>query len=440
MSYFTVEGGHSFCGEVTIMGNKNEALPCIAAALLSKKNVVLDNIPPIGDITSQCTIAQALGARCTWKAENQLHIETEQIITDTLPLELSTKIRGSILFASALLARTKRAIVPSPGGDTIGRRRTDTHFLALQALGAKLTIEKKFETDGAVTTLFCLQAPKGLIGADIFLDEASVTATENAIIAASAAQGISTIYNAACEPHVQGLCRMLEKMGVGISGIGSNSLRIEGISDFSPVQHRIGSDYIEAGSFIGLAAATGSELVLSNVQLEHMRMIAYQFKRIGIEIEPDHTQGQLLIASRQKLEIQNDIGGAIPKIEDAPWPAFPADLTSVLLTTATQCKGVCLIHEKMFESRLFFADWLIAMGARIVLCDPHRAVVVGPSQLHGTTVSSPDIRAGMALVIAALAAKGKTIIHNIEQIDRGYHKIDERLRAIGAHIHRTISE
>ncbi len=341
-----------------------------------------------------------------------------------LPAEESARLRGSVTLAGPLLARNGRVFLPRPGGDRIGRRRLDTHILALQALGARV----KTFPDG-----FELQCER-LRGADILLDEASVTGTENAVCAAALAEGETVIRNAASEPHVQGLCRMLNAMGAKIEGIGSNILRVQGVEKLRGAPHRIGPDYLEVGSFVALAAVTGGELFVEDADIENLRMIRLVFSRLGIEtrVEDDG----LLTPADQSLEIISDLGGAIPRIDDAPWPGFPADMTSVILVTATQCKGTVLIHEKMFESRLFFVDRLISMGARIVLCDPHRAVVMGPSPLTGAVVSSPDIRAGMAMLIAALCAQGESIIQNITQIDRGFTRIDERLRLLGAEIER----
>jgi UDP-N-acetylglucosamine 1-carboxyvinyltransferase len=313
----------------------------------------------------------------------------------------------------------------------------DTHFLVFTALGARLSIERKVSSDVTQQTNYILETPPGgLKGADIYLDEASVTATENALIAAAGAKGTTVIANAACEPHVQGLCKFLEKTGVVIEGIGSNILRVHGTANIRSADHEVGSDFIEAGSFVGLAAATKSELTISGVDPAHMRMILFQFERIGVVVHVDSAARTLQVSDRQTLKIKKDLGGAIPRIEDSPWPGFPTDLMSILLVVATQSEGICLIHEKMFESRLFFVDKLVYMGGQIVLCDPHRAVISGPAPLYGATLSSPDIRAGMALLIAACAAEGRSIINNIEQIDRGYQQIDQRLRALGASIER----
>lgn len=436
MSTFVVEGRKKLSGLITVSGNKNEALPLIAAALLCDSPVTLSNVPDIGDVRDMLTIASSLGASISSFENGCVTIDATTLSTSLLPLELSSKIRGSILFASALLVRTGKVILPQPGGDTIGRRRVDTHFNVFEALGAKLETKRELFGEAGECFTYTFHADGGLSGTEIYLDEASVTATENAIIVASGASGTTIIANAASEPHVQGLCRFLEKAGVSIEGIGSNILTIHGITSFKPVDHSIGCDYIEAGSIISLAAATNSNIQINNIDTCFMRMILFQFERIGIEVIVDHEKKTIQIPDNQKLEIRKDLGGSIPRIEDSPWPGFPADLTSIIIVSAIQSKGTCLIHEKMFESRLFFVDKLISMGAQIVLCDPHRVVVVGPSQLYGATISSPDIRAGMALLIAALAAEGKSTIHNIDQIDRGYENIDTRLRLLGADITR----
>ncbi|NLG19039.1 MAG: UDP-N-acetylglucosamine 1-carboxyvinyltransferase [Fibrobacter sp.] len=431
MSSFIVEGGTRLSGTIRVSGNKNEALPIIAASLLSSGPVSLTNVPEIGDVRNMLEIASVLGAGISPISSGKVTIEAPRIGSSELPLQLSSAIRASILFASSLLVRTGKAVITQPGGDMIGRRRMDTHFLVFKALGAELRVERKTQQ-----TNFILEAPKGLKGADIYLDEASVTGTENALIAAAGAKGITIIGNAASEPHVQGLCKFLEKLGVKIEGIGSNVLKVHGTANFGSADHEIGSDYIEAGSFIGLAAATRSPLNITGVDLSVMRMILFQFERIGVEVQTDAEKRSIFVPDKQPMKIRKDLGGAIPRVEDSPWPGFPTDLMSILLVTATQCEGTCLIHEKMFESRLFFVDKLIGMGAQIVLCDPHRAVIVGPSPLYGATISSPDIRAGMALLIAACAAEGKSTIYNIEQIDRGYHHMDLRLASLGASIER----
>jgi UDP-N-acetylglucosamine 1-carboxyvinyltransferase len=436
MSGFIVEGNVKLQGKISCSGNKNEALPLIAAALLCDKPVTFENVPDIGDVRTMLAIARHLGAAVSDVKNSRCTIDARKIATSALPLQLSRKIRGSLLFASSLLVRTGRAEIPQPGGDQIGRRRIDTHVLVFTALGAKLRIRRKGLGEELGEVTYILEAKNGLRGATIHLDEASVTATENAVIAAAGARGTTEIINAASEPHVQGVCRFLQKLGVSIEGIGSNVLRIQGASTFQAAVHGIGCDYIEAGSFIGLAAATRSSITISNVDTDIMKMILFQFGHIGVQVTVDQKNGMLHIPGKQRFAMKRDFSGAIPKIEDNPWPGFPADLMSIILVTATQSSGTCLIHEKMFESRLFFVDKLISMGAQIVLCDPHRAVIVGPSPLYGSVISSPDIRAGMAILIAALAARGKSHIHNIVQIDRGYYAIDRRLNALGARITR----
>ena len=426
MGSFVVEGGVPLSGEVTPAGNKNEALPVLAASLLASSKVTLYNVPRIGDIHSMIKILGSLGAHVDTQGDGGLVIDPTGVGAEEPDQPLCAKIRASFLLAGPLLARRGHLTLPRPGGDRIGRRRLDTHVLALEALGAEVQLAKSY----------LLTAPKGLKGAEIFLDEASVMATENALMAAAAAEGESVISNAACEPHVQGLCRMLNAMGAEISGVGSNVLHVKGARALRGCTHHVMSDHIEIGSFIGLAAVTGGEIAIRGVQAENLRMIRLAFKRIGVDTLLDGTT--LTVPARQKMEIQCDLGGAIPEIDDAPWPGFPADLTSILLVTATQCRGTVLIHEKMFESRLFFVDALVGMGAKIVLCDPHRAVVIGPASLYGQELSSPDIRAGMALLIAALKAKGRSVIHNIRQIDRGYESIDVRLRSLGARIERVL--
>jgi UDP-N-acetylglucosamine 1-carboxyvinyltransferase len=426
MASFIVEGGIPLSGEVTPAGNKNEALPVLAASLLASTPVKLRNIPHIGDINEMIQILQGMGAKVTSTPDGILEIDPSNV-GDSEPSQAACqRIRASFLLAGPLLARRGHLQLPRPGGDRIGRRRLDTHVLALRALGADVSISGSYH----------LSAPNGLRGAEIFLDEASVMATENAVMAAVTASGESIIYNAACEPHVQGLCRFLCGMGAEIGGIGSNILTIRGVKTLTGAEHRVMSDHIEIGSFIGLAAVTGGEIVIKDVDPDNLRMIRMAFRRLGVRLEIEGTT--LTVPANQKPDIQCDMGGAIPCIDDAPWPGFPADLTSIAVVTATQAKGTVIIHEKMFESRLFFVDALVSMGAKIVLCDPHRAVVIGPAALDGCELSSPDIRAGMALLIAALKAKGRSVIHNIHQIDRGYENIDTRLRALGARIDRVL--
>jgi len=423
MEKFIIEGGHPISGVVTPSGNKNAALPLLAACLLTDEPVTLHNLPAIGDVATMGTLLSEVGVSVKVLDSHTWQLQARDVRTSELHSQLFGQIRGSITLAGPMLARTGSVHLPRPGGDVIGRRRVDTHFLALSALGADV------ETDGD----FRLRG-KRLTGADILLDEASVTATENAIMAATLARGTTVIRNAACEPHVQDLCHMLCELGAQIEGIGSNTLTIHGVEHLSGGEYTIGPDYMEVGSYIALAAVTGGEMLIKNAAPEHMRMVGLVFERMGVRFE---TQGQdILVPAGQPLTITPDIGGAIPTIKDAPWPAFPADLMSIAIVLASQCQGTVLIHEKMFESRLYFVDLLISMGARIILCDPHRCVVQGPSTLRGDEVASPDIRAGMALLIAALCADGKSTIRNIRQIDRGYEQMEEKLRQLGARIER----
>jgi UDP-N-acetylglucosamine 1-carboxyvinyltransferase len=426
MGSFIVEGGIPLNGEVTPSGNKNEALPVLAASVLATSPLELSNVPRIGDIHTMIQILTGLGIEISSDRAETLHINASSLNDQEPDQSLCEKIRASFLLAGPLLSRRGHITLPRPGGDRIGRRRLDTHILALKQLGADVVISNSYH----------LTAPNGLKGAEIFLDEASVMATENALMAAAAATGESMIYNAACEPHVQGLCHMLNAMGARISGIGSNVLHIQSASSLTGCHHRIMSDHIEIGSFIGLAAVTGGEIAIRNVDAEHLRMIRLMFRRLGVETVLEGST--LTVPPNQKMEVRRDLDGAIPRIDDAPWPGFPADLTSIAVVTATQCNGTVLIHEKMFESRLFFTDALVSMGAQIVLCDPHRVVVSGPADLWGQELSSPDIRAGMALLIAALKAKGRSVIHNIRQIDRGYERIDLRLKKLGARVERVL--
>ncbi len=423
MNQYRIEGGHPLKGRIRASGNKNAALPCIAAALLSEEPVILRNIPEIEDVTVMLDICRALGATVQGLGPNSWKIDGGPIKAADIPADLSAKVRASILFAGPLLARFGKVTLPPPGGDVIGRRRLDTHFLALEELGARI------EIDGA----FQFVANK-LKGADIFLDEASVTATENAVMAASIAEGHTVIRNAASEPHVQDVCRLLNAMGALVTGIGSNILHIDGTSSLHGCDFTIGPDYMEIGSFIGLAAVTRGDMVIEDVSPDDLRMIKIGFGRLGIGWSLEGTD--LCVHPGQTMRVVPDIGGQIPKIDDAPWPGFPPDLTSIMTVVATQVEGTILVHEKMFESRMFWVDKLIGMGARIVLCDPHRAVVSGPARLRGDSLTSPDVRAGMALVLAALCAEGTSIIKNVYQIERGYERITERLQALGAQIDR----
>ena len=426
MPKFIVEGGHALKGSIRPAGNKNAALPIIAACLLTEEEVILENVPEIRDVKTLLELLSTLGAETEWIARNTVRVRAHDLSASELDPEAASRIRASILLAGPMLARVGRMVLPPPGGDVIGRRRVDTHFLALAKLGAVVNSERGFHLE---TT--------GLKGADIFLDEPSVTATENAVMAASLAKGHTRFRNAAAEPHVQDLCHMLNTLGAKISGIGTGTLEIEGVDRLHGGHHRIGSDHIEVGSFIGLAAVTRGEILIQDAAIEHLDSTLLGFERMGIRCE---IRGKdLFVPADQDREVRMDLGGHIPKIDDGPWPAFPADLTSIALVVATQCRGTILIFEKMFESRMFFADKVISMGARIVLCDPHRAVVIGPSRLHAAVVESPDIRAGMALLIAALGAEGMSHIYNVGQIERGYERIDERLIALGANIEREDS-
>jgi len=424
MEQFVIEGGHPLKGSVSISGNKNAALPILAACLLTDEEVILENVPDIQDVRTMIQLLSDLGVVIEDLGPNQISVHAGNISKVNLSVDLCKKIRASILLAGPMLARNGQVDLPLPGGDVIGRRRVDTHLLALQALGASVEIGSCYS-----------MRTNGLVGKDILLDEASVTATENALMAAATAKGCTTIRNAASEPHVQDLANFLNELGAQIEGIGSNTLVIHGVPALHGGRFRISPDYIETGSFIGLAAITHSEMLIKNAGTAHLRMILMKFQRLGVNVE---IRGDdIFVPSSQPLEVVMDVHDAIPKIDDAPWPGFPADLMSIMLVVATQSRGTVLIHEKMFESRLFFVDKLISMGARIVLCDPHRAVVAGPSKLHGEQLESPDIRAGMALLIASLCATGTSVIGNLGQIDRGYERIEEKLQALGAHIERA---
>lgn len=426
MARFFVEGGTPLRGTIRPSGNKNEALPLIAASLLTDQPVTLRNVPRIRDVKGMLEIASALGAQVSELDAHTIRIEAKDLRADAIPASLAREIRTSLLFAAPLLARRKRAALGTPGGDVIGRRRNDTHFLALEELGATLDLG----SDGHVVTT------KGLVGADVFLDEASVTATENAIMAAVLAKGHSVIHNAASEPHVQQLARGLVAMGARIEGIGTNTLVIDGVDRLRGAELTIASDHMEVGSLIAAVAMTHGEVTISDAVPEHLRMTRLVFGRLGIDTE---VRGHdVFVPAKERYAIEPDLGGAIPQVKPQPWPGFPSDLTSVATAFATQADGVVLIHEWMFEGRLYFVDTLIReMGARIVLADPHRAVVMGPAKLRPAELRSPDIRAGMALLAAALCAKGRSVINNIEQIDRGYEALDERLRSLGAKIERA---
>jgi UDP-N-acetylglucosamine 1-carboxyvinyltransferase len=427
MEKFIVEGGARLEGEITPAGNKNEALPVLACVLLTVESVTVRNLPDISDIRDMIALLENLGVTVEALGEHAFRFQARELNGERPDLETARRIRGSILLAGPLLARQGSATLPSPGGDRIGLRRLDTHLLVLEQLGART------EEKGGGVFRFVLPESR-FRGGRIFLDEASVTATENAIMAAVCAEGMTELENAACEPHIQGLCRMLQAMGARIEGIGTNRLVIEGVERLSGCEHTLMPDHTEVGSFIGLAAVTGSELLIRDAGLANLRMIRLMFSRLGVETEEEGPH--LRVPAHQEKVIRLDLDDAIPKIDDGPWPAFPSDLTSIMTVVATQCTGTVLIFEKMFENRLFWVDRLIGMGARIILCDLHRAVVVGPSRLSGGLITTPDIRAGMALLIAALGAQGTSEIHNIQQIDRGYEAIDQRLSDLGARIRR----
>ncbi len=423
-STFVIEGGRPLSGAVRAAGNKNAALPIIAASLLTDKPVRLTNVPAIKDVETMLELVADLGVEVACPQPGTVEIHAARTPRAELDEELCRRIRASILLAGPLLARCGEAIVPPPGGDVIGRRRLDVHIDALERLGAEVETNRRFH----------LRAAR-LSGTHVFLDEASVTGTENAVMAAVLAGGETVIGNAACEPHVQDLCHFLVSLGAEIDGIGSNVLRISGLERLRGGEWRICPDHIEVASFIGLAAVTDGEIVIEDVEPEHLLAIWPGFQRLGVTWEVDGRS--VRVPGRQDLFVRDDVGSQIPKIEDGPWPAFPADLTSIALAVATQAHGTVLVFEKMFENRLFFVDKLVNMGARIILCDPHRAVVNGPTKLYGERMESPDIRAGMALLIASLCAEGTSTIGNIGQIDRGYERIDERLRGLGAAIERV---
>jgi UDP-N-acetylglucosamine 1-carboxyvinyltransferase len=437
MGIFKIEGGIPLKGEITPQGAKNEALQILCAVLLTGDKVTINNIPDIIDINKLITLLSNLGVKIQRNEPGSITFQADEVNVGYLETEAFKKeggaLRGSIMIVGPLLARFGKGYIPKPGGDKIGRRRLDTHFEGFINLGAKFRYNREDHFYGVETP------EEGLKGTDMLLDEASVTGTANIVMAAVLAKGRTTVYNAACEPYLQQLCKMLNSMGAKITGVGSNLLTIEGVESLGGCEHRILPDMIEIGSWIGLAAMTKSEITIKNVSWENLGLIPNTFRKLGITIEkrgddiyiPAHTEG---------YEVKTDIDGSILTIADAPWPGFTPDLLSIVLVVATQAKGDVLIHQKMFESRLFFVDKLIDMGAKIMLCDPHRAVVMGhnfESQLKATTMSSPDIRAGISLLIAALSAKGTSTIQNIEQIDRGYERIDERLRAIGAKIVRV---
>jgi UDP-N-acetylglucosamine 1-carboxyvinyltransferase len=425
MDKFVIEGGYPLSGTVVPAGNKNAALPILAASLLTDEEVVVSNVPRIRDVHSMLALLEDVGVSVAWRDEHEVALRASSITSADVDAELAGRIRASFLLAGPLLARTGEARIPSPGGDFIGRRRLDPHLDALRALGAQIHLDRAYE----------MWAPHGLRGCDLFMDEASVMATENTLMAAALTPGATTIRNAASEPHVQNLAHLLVRMGARIDGIGSNVLTVHGRRRLGGARIDIAPDHIEVGSFMGLAAVTGGEMRIRHTVPDDLVMIRMVFERLGVK---SHLDGaDLIVPPEQRLRVRDDAGGAIPSIDDGPWPAFPADLTSIALAVATQADGMVLIHEKMFENRLVFVDKLIPMGARVMVCDPHRAIVSGPSRLHGYRMESPDIRAGMAMLIASLCAEGVSEIGNVGQIDRGYERIDDRLRELGARIERV---
>jgi UDP-N-acetylglucosamine 1-carboxyvinyltransferase len=422
---FVIEGGEALSGSVRAAGNKNGALPILAACLLTHETIRLTNVPRIRDVDTMVALLADVGADVEWTGPNEIRVTAADVRKRELDEELCSRMRASFLLAGPLLARLGSVSVSPPGGDVIGRRRLDPHIHAFAELGAQIEIGPRFD----------VSAPDGLRGKHVFLDEASVMATENTVMAAVLTPGETVVGNAACEPHVQDLCRFLVSLGADIEGIESNVLRIRGVDSLRGGEWRIGSDHIEVASFIGLAAITGGGITIEGVETKDLGSILPPLGRLGVRVEVGETSVQ--VPPRQQLVIQDDLGGHIAKIEDGPWPAFPADLTSIAVTVATQSFGTVLIFEKMFESRLFFTDKLVSMGARIILCDPHRVVVSGPAQLYGQRMESPDIRAGMSMLLASLCAEGQSTIGAVYQIDKGYERIDERLRGLGARIERV---
>jgi len=422
---FVIEGGHALNGEITPAGNKNAALPLMASCLLTSEPVILHNVPDIIDVKNMRLLLESLGVTFTQLAPQSWKIQAEQVRPADLDPDLCRKIRASILLAGPMLARMGELTLPPPGGDVIGRRRVDTHILALRSLGAKINCERAFEF-----------RVKKLVGADVLLDEASVTATENAIMAAVTAKGHTILRNAASEPHIQDLCHMLNTLGAKIENIGSNTLNIDGVQSLHGGEFTIGPDYLEVISFVGAAVLTNGSIRIRNAGISYLDMIRLILGRMGISWTVDGED--IVVPTNQKLEIQPDLGGAIPEISVMPWPAFPTDLMSIAIVIATKCKGTILFHDWMYPSRMFFTDKLVGMGAHIVLCDPHRCIVQGPSQLYGEKMESPDIRAGMSLLLAALSAKGVSVIRNIVQIDRGYQNIEQKLLKLGAKITREM--
>jgi UDP-N-acetylglucosamine 1-carboxyvinyltransferase len=420
---FVIEGGRPLQGRIRASGNKNGALPILAACLLTAEPVLLHNVPRIVDVETMIELLNDIGAEAEWVGPNDVQVHAAAVLKHELDQELCSRMRASFLLAGPLLARVGRVSAPPPGGDVIGRRRLDPHIHAFAKLGAQIDIGPRYEMRGG-----------SLRGSNIFLDEASVMATENALMAAALTPGETVIGNAACEPHVQDLCRFLSSLGAEIEGVESNVLRINGVESLRGGEWEIGPDHIEVGSFIGLAAITGGDVTIDGVKQADLVSILHGFEKFGVHVEVG--DDLVRVPPRQEIVVQDDLGGHVPKIEDGPWPAFPSDLTSVALTVATQAQGTILMFEKMFENRLFFTDKLVSMGARIILCDPHRAVITGPAKLRGQRMESPDIRAGMAMLLASLCAEGSSTIGAVYQIDKGYERIDERLRALGAQIDR----
>lgn len=424
MEQYIIEGGHPLAGTVRPSGNKNAAFPVLAASLLTEEPIVIHNVPEIEDVRTFHKLLRVLGVEVERLSPGSLRLQARTVSGDQLDPELFGQIRGSLVLTGALLARTGQASLPAPGGDVIGRRRIDTHIQALQALGSTFTTNR----------IMRLTAHQ-LRGADIMLDEASVTGTENTILAAVLAKGTTVIRNAACEPHVQDLCNLLNVLGAQIDGVGSNIITIRGVDRLRGGDFTIGPDFMEVGSFIGLGAITPGDVRIENAGVRDLRMTQLVLDRLGVRMEIDGDD--VIVPGEQLLEIAPDLGGAIPEVKDRPWPGFPPDLMSIAIVIATQAQGSILFHEWMYESRLYFVDKLIRMGARIIVCDPHRCLVQGRTSLHGEQVESPDIRAGMALLLAALCARGTSVISGISQIDRGYERIGEKLRGLGAHIHRV---
>ncbi len=424
MERFVINGKKELSGTVIPSGSKNEALPVLAATLLTEEKIILKNMPKIRDIEVMIEVIQKIGGVVEWIDDTTLYVVNKGIHTHELPREECKRIRASILFLGPMVSKFKKVMLPPPGGDVIGRRRLDTHFIGLEMLGANIELSDVFD----------VSVESNLYGTEIFLDEPSVTATENIIMAATLAKGVTIIRNAAQEPHVTNLIKFLNGIGARIEGINTSTLYITGVDRLYGGEHTIGPDYLEIGSFIGLAAVTNSEIKIKNCRREDLHMILLNFKKLGVKVNWDGND--IIVPKNQELKIKDDMMKAVPQIYDGPWPAFPSDLMSILITVATQAEGTIVFFEKMFEGRMYFVDHLMSMGAKIIPCDPHRAVIVGPSELYATKLDSPDVRAGMALLIASLVAKGESSMYNIRQIDRGYANIDKKLQAIGADIVR----